>query len=131
MPPTDYVSRAYVDVDGTNAGVSEVSWNGAADGLEPVKTMNRQNRGVGYTNGAMMYTFSLTYPLAVKGEEVDFHRLMVDETEFAATIEYEGGGTRVFTRCRVASVDTPSSNDSGTDQAVECLALDMSKTGAR
>lgn len=130
MPPTEFITRAFVDVDGTNVECKEVDWTGSADGLEPVKVMNRKNRAVGYTEGNMVYEFTLTVPAPASGEEVDFHDLMAERTEFACTIEYDGGSTRVFARSRVSSVNPSSTSESGTDMTIECMALDMTKTPA-
>lgn len=103
-----FVNRAYLVVDGKTVFCEELSYKLAEDGRDIVKTMNPRNRAEGYQGGVITAELTATVPQPHGGFAVDFHKLFLDGTEFAAVIEYDDGARASFGQCRIKDPEVSS-----------------------
>lgn len=121
---TEYVSRAFLEIDGTVIEAKEASYKVSQD-QELVNTMNKKRRSTGYIDGIPTFELSVVIPLPQDGHAINFDKMMLDGTLFETKYEYEGGQARSFTDCKIKDVDNPSREGEGTDTTLTIDALDM------
>lgn len=121
---TDYVARAFLEIDGTLIEAKEASYKITRE-QEMVNTMNEKQRSTGYIDGIPAFELSLVVPLPRGGHSVNFDQLCLDGTLFETKFLYEGGQSRTFRDCKIKDVDNPSREGEGTDTTITCDALDM------
>jgi len=118
-----FIDRAYLDIEGTVVECSSLTPNGEY-GLESVKTMNRANRGRGWTSNVPDFELSAEVPLPHGGHSVDFDKIAREKTEFTATVKYDDGTGWAYLSCRVSRIEEPSQVDGGTVTNITIGALD-------
>jgi hypothetical protein len=120
----EYVDRAYLSVDGTEIECEEITYRLSRDGQDTVKTMNRLNRGSGFSGGVVTAELTAQVPEPKGGHAVNFDQLLADGTVFNAVIEYEGGTRRLFRECRVRDVEGATRQG---DKGMATLTIDCLK----
>jgi len=124
-----YVSRAYLEIDGATIECTDIDTT-LENGLDRVMTMNRANRAKGFSDGVPQFGFSGTVPVPVDGLPVDLEAMLIDRTEFGATIELEGGAQKIYQQARFASVNFKAADGERGEFSIEVMALNMIPVGA-
>lgn len=119
----EYVSRAYVDIDGAVIEVEEITHDIVAEGHATVDTMNRENAPKGYSSGVTKYNLTATVPRPQDGFEVDFEEMVKNKTLFQCFVEYQGGRSRSFYDCQLSSVKNTSAHAAVTKLELNFMAL--------
>lgn len=120
--PEEFVDRAYLDIDGTTIECTEVTPKDSID-IDSVKTMNPQNRAIGWVSGIPEHEITATVPLRQDGMLIPWRKYLRDKTEFTTTILYVGGQAVTYMRCRVADVENASEQGSRTDTSITIRGL--------
>jgi hypothetical protein len=121
---TQYVARAYLEIDGSTIECSDVDTT-SENGLAKVNTMNRANRAKGYTDGIPEFGYSATVPVPKEGLPVDLDEVFEEGREFGSTIELEGGRKQIYTECRISSLSFKASDGERGEYSLEVMSLDM------
>ena len=121
---TLYVSRAYLEINGTQVECSDLEYS-SENGVDKVKTMNRANRSKGYVDGIPDWSFTATVPVPHEGLPISLDDVFADRIEFDAMIELEGGAQRQFSSCRISSLSLKSADGERVEYSLDCMALDM------
>lgn len=104
--------------------IAQVTVN-ETDEKNPVETINRRRRAIGYTRGVAKYDLDLEVAILQGEPDVDWRELKETGEEFRFEWQEEGGNTFSAIDCVVDSISTPYTKDGEIRRSVKLKALDV------
>ncbi len=98
-----FVTRAFIEKDGTRLDAEEIGYELTIDGKDRVKTMHASNFAQGHSGGVKMADITATIAQRF-GAPVDLRQVWLNEEDFTTVVEEEDGRVLTFAECRLSSV---------------------------
>jgi hypothetical protein len=126
----DFVDIALIELDGKELTTVRSFSPKAPDPSNPVKTMNRRRRPLGFTHGVPDFSADLEVAIPKGAPEVDWRELKRTKQKFLLTWEEaEGGRRRSLVDCEVSDCSPTFDEGGEVRMSVSVVALDERSEG--
>jgi len=123
--PNQYVSRAFISLNGVEYEADSATWKATKDRTMK-KPMNRQRQARGRTRAVPDFELTMEFSLFANSDLLQFLvAAFKDETEFPAVYELEGGDTLRFGDVSVNDLDQSNAEGDGATITVTLDAITM------
>ncbi|WP_297893005.1 phage tail protein [uncultured Desulfovibrio sp.] len=124
MAIKEFVGAVVLEVNGQEVECSSFS-DDTDTGRKPVKTMNRKRRIAGYCTGVATYSLTVSVPIPVDGEEMDWENV-VDAKLVIYPVNGKGQ-RKAYTGCVVEKVGDKYESEGEAKRDLTMFAVDKVK----